>query len=263
MGWVCFCTHPLWSMEAPLFLTSSSPPPPPPPPLTCPLPTMTKPSKKTTPGAGDGRAAARGGGAGGAEALLGALGRAGDRINELYWVLVVVCAPGKDREASRKPPHSSCSAPFYINTRTHAQHNTQAIANHLRDWVHGTAAGEFVSMGVYTAADNPYGVPADIFFSFPVTCQVHIFFENEKKLEGIEGCDAGGFVSVVVASAAQHRHPKNKAPSKPHPTRHTPHTPHTQHNPTPPERHQPTNHPPSPHPPPPNNRTASGASSPA
>ena len=50
--------------------------------------------------------------------------------------------------------------------------HTQAIANHLRDWVHGTAPGEFVSMGVHTAADNPYGVPADIFFSFPVTCQV-------------------------------------------------------------------------------------------
>lgn len=46
----------------------------------------------------------------------------------------------------------------------------QAIANHMRDWVQGTPAGEFVSMGVHTAPDNPYNVPADIFFSFPVTC---------------------------------------------------------------------------------------------
>lgn len=46
----------------------------------------------------------------------------------------------------------------------------RAIANHLKDWVQGTAPGEFVSMGVYTAADNPYDVPGDIFFSFPVTC---------------------------------------------------------------------------------------------
>jgi malate dehydrogenase len=47
----------------------------------------------------------------------------------------------------------------------------QAIANHLKDWVQGTAPGEFVSMGVLTTSDNPYDVPADIFFSFPVTCQ--------------------------------------------------------------------------------------------
>ncbi len=47
----------------------------------------------------------------------------------------------------------------------------QAIANHFRDWVQGTPEGEFVSMGVYTAADNAYDVPADIFFSFPVQCK--------------------------------------------------------------------------------------------
>ena len=46
----------------------------------------------------------------------------------------------------------------------------QAIANHLHDWVHGTRPGEFVSMGVYSEAGNPYDVPADIFFSFPVRC---------------------------------------------------------------------------------------------
>lgn len=46
----------------------------------------------------------------------------------------------------------------------------QAIANHFHDWVHGTPEGEFVSMGVYTEPGNPYDVPADIFFSFPVTC---------------------------------------------------------------------------------------------
>ena len=48
----------------------------------------------------------------------------------------------------------------------------QAIASHLKDWAHGTAEGEFVSMGVLSTG-NPYEgvVPDDIFFSFPVTCE--------------------------------------------------------------------------------------------
>lgn len=45
----------------------------------------------------------------------------------------------------------------------------QAIANHLKDWVRGTPAGEFVSMGVL-AGPNPYGVPDDLVFSMPVSC---------------------------------------------------------------------------------------------
>jgi malate dehydrogenase len=47
----------------------------------------------------------------------------------------------------------------------------QAIANHFKDWVHGTAEGEFVSMGVFVSEGNAYDIPADIFFSFPVTCK--------------------------------------------------------------------------------------------
>jgi malate dehydrogenase len=46
----------------------------------------------------------------------------------------------------------------------------QAIANHVRDWVLGTPEGEFVSMGVHSGG-NPYGVPDDLVFSFPVTCK--------------------------------------------------------------------------------------------
>ncbi|CAM9490321.1 unnamed protein product [Ectocarpus sp. 6 AP-2014] len=46
-----------------------------------------------------------------------------------------------------------------------------AIANHLKDWLHcstsGTHAG--VSMGVFSDG-NPYGVPDDVVFSFPVEC---------------------------------------------------------------------------------------------
>ncbi|TFJ87122.1 hypothetical protein NSK_001456 [Nannochloropsis salina CCMP1776] len=47
----------------------------------------------------------------------------------------------------------------------------QAIANHFKDWVHGTPEGEFVSMGVFVPGENSYDVPADLFFSFPVECR--------------------------------------------------------------------------------------------
>jgi len=43
----------------------------------------------------------------------------------------------------------------------------QAICDHMRDWVLGTAEGEYVSMAV--PSDGSYGVPEGIIYSFPVT----------------------------------------------------------------------------------------------
>ena len=43
-----------------------------------------------------------------------------------------------------------------------------AVLDHMRSWLLGTAPGEVVSMGV--ASDGSYGVPCGIIFSFPVTC---------------------------------------------------------------------------------------------
>lgn len=56
-----------------------------------------------------------------------------------------------------------------INTRgsSSAQSAARAIACHLRDWFHGTAPGEYVSMAVIS--DGSYGVPKGLVFSFPVT----------------------------------------------------------------------------------------------
>lgn len=48
-----------------------------------------------------------------------------------------------------------------------------AIADHLRDWIHGTAPGEFVSMGVWS--DGSYGVAKDIVYSFPCTCKNGVY----------------------------------------------------------------------------------------
>jgi len=43
----------------------------------------------------------------------------------------------------------------------------KAACDHMKSWFQGTAAGEFVSMGVMS--DGSYGTPAGIVFSFPVT----------------------------------------------------------------------------------------------
>jgi len=42
-----------------------------------------------------------------------------------------------------------------------------AIVDHMRDWVHGTPVGTWVSMGIPT--DGSYGITDDLIFSFPVT----------------------------------------------------------------------------------------------
>jgi len=43
-----------------------------------------------------------------------------------------------------------------------------AVLNHMQDWLQGTPSGKIVSMAV--ASDGSYGIPADVMYSFPVTC---------------------------------------------------------------------------------------------
>jgi malate dehydrogenase len=43
-----------------------------------------------------------------------------------------------------------------------------SVCDHVRDWMLGTAEGEWVSMGV--VSDGSYGTPAGLCYSFPVTC---------------------------------------------------------------------------------------------
>ncbi|KAG2441364.1 hypothetical protein HYH02_009955 [Chlamydomonas schloesseri] len=43
-----------------------------------------------------------------------------------------------------------------------------AVCNHVRDWVRGTPAGAWTSMGV--VSDGSYGVQAGLVYSYPVTC---------------------------------------------------------------------------------------------
>eukprot|EP00760_Papus_ankaliazontas_P025481 PhM_4_TR2738/c0_g1_i1/m.52282/K00025/MDH1; malate dehydrogenase len=46
----------------------------------------------------------------------------------------------------------------------------RAIVSHMRDWLCGTAEGEFVSMAVHTDGTH-YGVPAGLVYSMPCTCK--------------------------------------------------------------------------------------------
>jgi len=43
-----------------------------------------------------------------------------------------------------------------------------AAVDHIRDWVKGTPAGDWVSMGV--ASDGSYAIPEGVIYGYPVTC---------------------------------------------------------------------------------------------
>ncbi|MDE1981150.1 MAG: malate dehydrogenase [Betaproteobacteria bacterium] len=43
-----------------------------------------------------------------------------------------------------------------------------AAMNHIRDWIHGTPAGDWVTMGI--PSDGSYGIPEGVIFGYPVTC---------------------------------------------------------------------------------------------
>jgi malate dehydrogenase len=44
-----------------------------------------------------------------------------------------------------------------------------AAIDHVRDWVHGTRAGNWVSMGI--PSDGSYDIPKGMIYGFPVTCK--------------------------------------------------------------------------------------------
>lgn len=44
-----------------------------------------------------------------------------------------------------------------------------ATVDHMRDWLLGTPAGEWVSMGV--VSDGSYNTPKGVVYSFPVSCK--------------------------------------------------------------------------------------------
>ena len=66
-----------------------------------------------------------------------------------------------------------------------------AAIGHVRDWVLGTAEGEFVSVAL--PSDGSYGVPEGLISSFPVTCK-------DGKYEIVQGLDLNDFSKKKIAA---------------------------------------------------------------
>jgi malate dehydrogenase len=66
-----------------------------------------------------------------------------------------------------------------------------AAIDHIRDWVLGTTAGDWVSMGV--PSDGSYGIPEGVIYGFPVTC-------NGGKYEIVQGLAVNEFSRARMAA---------------------------------------------------------------
>ena len=56
----------------------------------------------------------------------------------------------------------------------------------MRDWVAGTRAGDWVSMGV--PSDGSYGIPEGVIYGYPVTCEGGKY----EIVQGLENNDFAG-----------------------------------------------------------------------
>jgi malate dehydrogenase len=66
-----------------------------------------------------------------------------------------------------------------------------AAIDHIRDWVLGTPAGDWVSMGV--PSDGSYGIPEGVIYGFPVTC-------NGGEYEIVQGLAVNEFSRARMAA---------------------------------------------------------------
>ena len=68
-----------------------------------------------------------------------------------------------------------------------------AAVDHVRDWIQGTAAGDWVSMGV--VSDGSYGIPEGIIAGFPCTAK-------DGSYEIVQGIELDEFSQARVANSA-------------------------------------------------------------
>jgi malate dehydrogenase len=66
-----------------------------------------------------------------------------------------------------------------------------AAIDHVRDWVHGTAKGDWVSMGI--PSDGSYDIPEGIMFGYPVTC-------SGGRFEIVKGLEHNDFAKGKIAA---------------------------------------------------------------
>ncbi|KAJ3367497.1 Malate dehydrogenase, cytoplasmic [Allomyces arbusculus] len=81
----------------------------------------------------------------------------------------------------------------------------KAVADHVRDWHHGTPKGEFVSMGVISDG-NMNGVPAGLVYSFPVA------IDKNGEYRIVSGLDVSTFARAKLeATTAELLEEKHEA----------------------------------------------------
>ncbi|NDU86419.1 MAG: malate dehydrogenase [Ferrovum sp.] len=69
-----------------------------------------------------------------------------------------------------------------------------AALGHMRDWIHGTPEGDWVTMGI--PADGSYDIPPGIFCGMPVTCR-------HGRYEVVRGLELGAFSRERIQRTCQ------------------------------------------------------------
>ncbi|HSN41677.1 MAG TPA: malate dehydrogenase [Burkholderiales bacterium] len=72
-----------------------------------------------------------------------------------------------------------------------------AAISHVRDWVFGTPAGDWISMGI--PADGSYGIPEGVIYGYPATCR-------NGKYEIVKGIDISDFSRTRMQATLKELH---------------------------------------------------------
>ena len=72
-----------------------------------------------------------------------------------------------------------------------------AAMDHMRDWVHGTREGDWVSMGL--PADGSYGIAAGVIYGYPAVCK-------NGRYEIVQGIDVSDFSRSRMQSTLKELH---------------------------------------------------------
>ena len=69
-----------------------------------------------------------------------------------------------------------------------------AAMDHMRDWIYGTPAGDWVSMGI--PSDGSYGIPEGVIYGYPVTCK-------NGEYEIVQGIEVSDFSRARMQATLQ------------------------------------------------------------
>jgi malate dehydrogenase len=72
-----------------------------------------------------------------------------------------------------------------------------AAMDHMRNWVYGTAEGDWVSMGI--AADGNYGIAEGVMYGYPCTCKAGSY-------QIVKGLDVSDFSRARMQATLKELH---------------------------------------------------------